>query len=229
MTNRPYSFALAAALLAVALYSPAEAADDSHMLPGFYGRLDTGGSFSTSANKNFGDNDAGSAGIIGAGLGYRFNENLRTDLTLGYRTGYSAHNSTVVFGNTLSGHADLNSFDALANVYYDIGKYGAFTPYVGGGIGFASNNVDTAQVTYIGNSASINSASETSFAWQLGFGTAVELTDTLALDVGYRYFDGGEFQTGTTVTALGGSATLPHGVQGELHAHEIQAGLRWRF
>lgn len=138
-------------IAAILAASSALAADQ-----GFYGRVDTGYSWSS---------DADGAGIIGAGIGYRFNEHLRGDVTLGYRGSYDASESATVAGNTLSGSSDIKSVDGLVNGYYDIGTFGHFTPYIGAGIGFAANQADSANVALNGtNVGQIGSGSKTEFA-----------------------------------------------------------------
>lgn len=194
----------------------------------FYGRVDTGYSWSSNMERDIGT-DAGSSAIVGAGLGYRVNDNIRTDVTLGYRGWYQASGGVPVNATTVNASADIKSFVGLVNAYYDIGHYNRFTPYVGGGIGFSNNMVDTTNFSIgsipLGN---INSHSNTSLAWQLGAGTAVDITSNLALDIGYRYIDMGTAQTGDTATILGtpiAGATL----KGNLRANEVQVGLRYSF
>lgn len=213
------------ALLSLLGGSAAYAADTTSPV---YLRLDTGGSFSTNVGGNLGNVDAGSSAIIGAGLGYRFSPNIRADVTLGYRPGYQVKDNVSVSGVPVKGSGDVDSFDAMANVYYDIGTYGVFTPYVGAGLGLASNTTGTTEGTIAGIPVTVSGNTQTSFAWQLGLGTAVDLSSGWALDVGYRYFNAGNFKTGTTVTGPGGSATIA-GLSGTLHANELQVGLRYSF
>ncbi|PKU22240.1 outer membrane protein [Telmatospirillum siberiense] len=171
-----------------------------------YLRLDTGGSFPT--------DDYDNSAIISGGVGYRFNDRLRADVTLGYRGWYGGN--VVWAGPSANGaKADISSFDGLANLYYDFGKFGFFTPYVGGGMGFASNTVSNYQV--FANGAQVSSSddhTETDFAWQLSAGTAVDVAPNLAIDVGYRYFDAGSLWAGWPGKS-------------DLTAHELQVGLRY--
>jgi opacity protein-like surface antigen len=190
---------------------------------GMYGRIDSGYSWSTDGNLD-------GSGIIGAGIGYRFNDHVRGDVTLGYRGWYQASESASVTGNTVSGSADIESTDGLVNAYYDIGQFGRFTPYVGGGIGFAYNNTRSANVALNGvNIGQIGGDSETNFAWQAGFGTAVSILDNLALDVGYRYIDLGSAETSNTFTANNGATVSGVRQSVNVRGSELQAGLRYSF
>ena len=101
----------------------------------------------------------------GVGAGYRFNDYLRFDATWDYSVGAGGtRQTTVVCPYGLAGetsktppHAPLgylydtsDTCDAtttirshnntfLANAYVDLGTYGGFTPYVGGGLGLNMN------------------------------------------------------------------------------------------
>lgn len=212
------------AFIALCLSSPVSAAD-----PNLYGRIDSGYSWSTNMDRDVGANNAGSSAIIGVGLGYHINDHVRTDATLGYRGWYQLKASEPLSGTTFGAQADIKSLVGLLNVYYDIGHYNVFTPYIGGGIGFSNNKVDSTGLTLGGTGiGNIDSHTNTSFAWQIGAGTAVDITSSIALDVGYRYVDMGTAQTGDTATIVGtplSGTTL----KGNLHANEVQIGLRAAF
>lgn len=197
--------------------------------PSFYGRIDTGASFSTNMDRDLGSDNAGTSAIVGGGIGYQFNDHIRADATLGYRGWYKYSGSTPFDNTTFGGSADISNIVGLVNAYYDIGHFDRFTPYIGGGIGFSSNDVDTAHLNVGGVPVgTINSHNNTSFAWQLGAGTAVTITNALSLDVGYRYLDMGTAETGDIATV--GSATISGAtLKGNLRANELQVGLRYAF
>jgi opacity protein-like surface antigen len=67
-----------------------------------------------------------------------------------------------------------------------IAKYpeGKIHPYVGGGLGFSYVDVSVS-TTSTGRSASND---DTVFAWQILLGAEIDLTNNLAMDIGYRYF-----------------------------------------
>jgi opacity protein-like surface antigen len=101
----------------------------------------------------------------GLGAGYRFNDYLRFDATWDYRTGSGATRNTAVIcpylpitgaynqttglpaGNVYNtsdicnGTTTIKQYNNafLANGYVDLGTYGGFTPYVGGGLGLNMN------------------------------------------------------------------------------------------
>jgi opacity protein-like surface antigen len=55
------------------------------------------------------------------------------------------------------------------------------------------------------------------------------LTQSWALDLGYRYLDMGELHTGDELTLNGGSPVGGYTQRGDLQAHEVQVGLRYSF
>lgn len=85
----------------------------------------------------------------------------------------------------------------------------AFTPFIGGGIGYALNqvtnfyNVGTEDVsgTMVGSITSVgNHVNKSSFAWQASAGLNIKpQCDHLSFDVGYRYYDGGYFNGSTSI------------------------------
>ncbi|MDP4021652.1 outer membrane beta-barrel protein [Methylobacterium sp. NEAU 140] len=96
-------------------------------------------------------NAIGSGGFAGVGVGYQFTPFFRGDVTAEYRysTGLRGSNyynfGTDDWGNGLygtektTGHFDSGVF--LANAYFDLGTWYGITPFIGGGVGVALNNV----------------------------------------------------------------------------------------
>ena len=76
----------------------------------------------------------------------------------------------------------------------------SLSPFIGGGVGYALNQIDN---FYPAGSAPVNRAaigsgsaqSTNSFAWQASAGLSIHPVTHLSLDVGYRYYDGGTFDT----------------------------------
>lgn len=80
---------------------------------------------------------------IGGGIGRKFGNGFRGDLTLEYR------GSTDLNGSASASCCDLletdTQFDGivgLANLYYDFNRGGRFVPYIGAGLGFAHLKTD---------------------------------------------------------------------------------------
>jgi opacity protein-like surface antigen len=123
---------------------------------GAYFRADLGWSY-----MDWGQKD--DAFVGGGGIGYQFNDWLRSDVTVDYAGSYSV--------GWLHG-GKLSTVSGLANVYLDIPTGTSFTPYVGAGAGMTWVN---------------NDENDSGFAFDLTGGFAVGLTDNVTLDIGYRY------------------------------------------
>ncbi|MEP3264424.1 MAG: outer membrane beta-barrel protein [Hyphomicrobiales bacterium] len=202
-------------------------------------------------SSGFDNENAENALVFGGGVGYKFRKYLRFDLTADHRTNKDL-DGTIECGACLAFPTigdrtlgldqtlDLSTF--FANAYIDAGSFGGFTPYVGGGVGFAylnygtfiSSNNPTAGNTPGGDPlelAQANPSGEANqlfegeddlrFAWNLQAGLSYELNDNLALDGSYRYtrINGGD----VAQTAVGPI------VSDDLDGHELRIGLRYTF
>ena len=104
------------------------------------------------------DEDDSSVLVLGGGLGYQFNDNLRTDLRVDWAG---------------LGDDDSSLTTVLGNVYFDIPLETIVTPYIGAGVGYG-------WVDSTGND-------EDGVAFALMAGLEVNLTEDLSADIGYRY------------------------------------------
>lgn len=81
----------------------------------------------------------------------------------------------------------------MANAFFDLHNESRVTPYLGGGIGFASLRLsDTHGTDTRGGTFSrprlYDEGDDTVFAYQAGAGVEIALNRRFSLDVGYRYF-----------------------------------------
>lgn len=153
---------LLASSLFVAMSAPVLAADPyvpdvPGLQGGWYLRADAGWSWLEWKGRD------DSAFAAGGGIGYRFNENLRTDLRVDWAGNYS-----------LNAGRDMSVTTALGNLYFDIPTDTAFTPYVGAGAGYGWGTID-------------GGSDKDGFAYALTAGVDVALSDQLSMDVGYRF------------------------------------------
>ena len=146
------ALSMSAAVISPALAADAYAPETPITDSSWYFRLDGGFSWLDTGNGTV------NSGVIGGGVGYQFNDNLRTDLRVDYAG---------------IGNDDASLTTALGNVYFDIPTQTMFTPYIGGGLGYgwATGKGDDTNGVAFGVMA----------------GVEVNLTDKLSADVGYRY------------------------------------------
>ena len=112
---------------------------------------------------------------------------------------------------------EIETQSVMANVYYDIETGTSVMPYIGGGIGFVRIKGTEKYV----NLNMKTSMKDTHFAWQIGGGASLKVTQNLALDFGYRYVDYEHFK----------KHNMDYNQEAELEssAHEVYAGLRFMF
>ncbi len=137
------------------------------------------------------------------GVGYQFTDNIRGDITAGYR-------KMKIGGVPL----EAGIWDVMANAYYDIGNFSGVTPYIGAGLGMA--NVDYKINGPVGEL--INGRDTTRLQWALMAGAAIDVADNVKIDLGYRY---ARISSGDV--AYAGPLTI--GDKG-LQSHQLRAGLR---
>jgi opacity protein-like surface antigen len=231
---------------------------------GWYLRGDIGYAFGGSADPAFRSYDTGSgsygAGSLsnvdiegspafGAGLGYRFTDVLRADVTVGAMGGdfegstTSALTCSGAAGTTGCRSVDTSSFKAyslMVNGFADLGTFAGFTPYLGGGAGYTYVDWDTLDSTYycVDGSASCASygAAGTSsnpgadswrFSYALMAGVAYDLSPRIQLDFGYKYLHiGSGDMTGWDSASVSAGATGARGADGGLSSHVFTIGVR---
>ena len=183
--------------------------------------------------------------IFGAGIGYRFNNWFRADVTGEYRAkvDFKGHDIGVIENGPGPDDDDIftNDYDAkksewlfLANVYADLGNYRGISPYVGAGIGAARTTIhgftDTGMSTIPTTSLAYgDDESEWNLAWALYAGVGFEVTPAMTLDVGYRFLHLGDAESGDLV-AFDGTNNVDNPMEFEnLTSHDIRVGFRYMF
>jgi len=168
----------------------------------------------------------------GVGVGYIWGPNFRTDLTVDLHSIMNAaFSGTQTY--TSGGTQTLTVYDKtkwmstilLANAYYDIRTGTAFTPYIGGGVGFAVNqltrNSDSTDTGPTGNASVGGGRTHVGFAAAAMAGLTYDINSFVAMDVNYRflYIDGSDVD-------LAINGTTSDVDIGGLYEHQIRVGLR---
>ncbi|MDL2409067.1 porin family protein [Rhizobium calliandrae] len=236
------------------LYTPPPAAPEVvSQSSGWYLRGDVGYVFTDlrganyfqGSNSNMHDFDSASLDdtwSLGGGVGYQVNNYLRTDVTLDYLFKSDFHGSTsgdcggcgpgfTAVPATSHDVASLTAYSLLANAYVDIGTYGIFTPYVGGGLGGTYVKWDKLKNTSCSDdnpgscdeTVTHNGRGGWRFTYALMAGTSIDLSCNLKADVGYRYrhIEGGDM--------FGFAENGGPGYDKGLNLHEARIGARYTF
>lgn len=194
------------------------------------------------------------APYIGAGFGWQLTKHFRVDFTGEYRASadvkavdylqetLTAPDGVVTASTTYEG--EHSAFVGMANLYVDLFTVRGFTPYVGGGIGFAHNRMKdfttistgsfedatTGDIRSETTNGIAGDSNKTNFAWALMAGTSYDLSPNAKLDLGYRYLNlGGDIAATTDlINCVCGTIGSPLKAA-DLDAHEFRIGIRWEL
>jgi opacity protein-like surface antigen len=195
----------------------------------------------TSPEFIFFDKDIKSTPLFGLGFGYDTGHYFRFDFTGEYRGSgmfisnakYAGPNGEFSPGGpggagTDQYTADIESWVGLANAYIDLGTWHCVTPYVGGGIGFASIDVIGLMDVNTPNNgvAFARDHSETNFAWAFYAGLSYKVTPSLTLDLTYRYTDLGDAKSGVRTT-YDNTVTGPGVDIEDITSNDLMLSVRW--
>ena len=183
-----------------------------------------------------------------AGFGYHFTDWLRADATVeGFRGDFAGTTSSAgtcpgMPAGTSCLSQDAAKFSAIgimANAYADLGTYAGFTPYVGAGAGYSLVRWgDLSNSLYCVGAACPTAAALATFkhdgedSWRFTYalmaGVAYDISNSLKLDVGYKYrhIQGGDMFGWDSFSSGAGAS----GVQGRdkgFDTHEVKVGLRY--
>jgi len=150
--------------------------------------------------------------------------------------------------NEVPANMRLRAWSLMANAWYDFDLGLPITPYVGGGIGMAmvkvsgklgrTENADTVTTTTTGEGSTVThlhthprtttfknlfEKNDTVFAWQLGVGASMPITDSVKAFVDYRYFSANDAHLKLEPGFHGGD------VNADFNSHSVLVGLRFNF
>lgn len=165
-------------------------------------------------------NDGQSGFSASLAAGYDFGT-LRGEAEIIYFGEVSANNHI----NNLPQEMKTSSVAAFANAYFDISTYTPITPYIGGGLGLSSLNLN-----YTLGDQIKESRSEQNFAWHIGAGAAYKITSNMSLDMFYRYMNLGE--TRISSPSLSDISSNLEGfsfIESSTSLHQLGLGLRFTF
>jgi opacity protein-like surface antigen len=194
------------------------------------------------------------AGIFDVGVGYRFNNWFRADVTGQYR-GRSNFKGSDVFTASQFGfpYNGIDNYSAskselvfLANAYVDLGTWWCITPFIGAGIGTSrvtiSGFTDSGAVNVLASApapavplrgtfpsyATAASGSQWNFAWAAHAGLAYQVTPGVTLELAYSYVDLGSGTTGVISDFTGFNAGHVFKFN-NITSHDLTLGVRWNF
>jgi opacity protein-like surface antigen len=182
----------------------------------------------------------GGGPVVGGRLGWQFNPMFRADVSVNVMAFTAAGKISEIDGSCgTRGSCGLNntksaiSIVTLLNGYIELGgilgsNAGHWHPYVTGGVGFAHNKVGANCISC--DYGAENEAGTTDhFAWAVGAGARIDIFQDFKMDIAYRYYDLGSFQSGLNGT----QSPNPDDVNGrdsfKAGAHTVVVGLVYPF
>lgn len=162
---------------------------------------------------------------LGVGFGFKYRW-FRADVTVD-RGGPSR-----ITGNTAAPvlqpqySAKASTVSTHANIYFDLGTWAGFTPYVGGGAGVTSMTSEQyVDITLAAPSATITGPAKVlNFTWGVMAGVAYQVQPNWMIDVGYRYLHLGDLPGAENAGTLNTAVIFKN-----LTAQEARFGIRYLF
>ncbi len=185
------------------------------------------------------NNSFNTAGIFGVGVGYKFNNWFRADVTGEYRGNsqfFGTDRITYAGGvGTDTYHATKNEWVVLANAYVDLGTWWCVTPFIGAGVGGARVAINGFTDQGIANNgggalpglAFGDNVAKWNFAWAAHAGLAYKVTPNFTVELAYRYLDMGDGLTGDLRTFDGTNNINNPTTFKHITSHDLKLGVRW--
>lgn len=159
---------------------------------------------------------------IGGAFGFDFGV-VRLEAELSYKQAeISSVNDKLTGESYRSIDGDVEATALMGNIFIDFDNPGPITPYLGGGVGFATLH----QSDVFGTSSSTGSRvvlydsdDDAVLAYQAGAGIEIALNRQLSLDLAYRYFH--------TTRATFANSTFDN--EFEFESHNATVGLRLKY
>ena len=162
--------------------------------------------------------DTDSGFVVGLTFGRRISDTLRVEGELSFASGDADSYSYTEGGDWYDASGDIDATYLLVNVWYDVPTSGPLGYYVGGGLGLAKLDADTR----FGGGQYGFGPGETAVAGQIGAGVIYDISDTMAIDVGYR------FKATGSVDFDDNDGTGVYD-DANVQSHSLQVGLTYNF
>ncbi len=163
------------------------------------------------------DGDSGeltfdNGGVVTFALGTTIGSAGRIEVEIGGRSNDLDEMSVDDFDGDFDIDGDVTTVSYMGNAYYDFKNESRFTPFVGGGLGFANVEYDFDKI----DGDKINEKEDDNvMAYQIMLGGSYAATEQLSIDLQYRFF-------GTEDPDLDGTDV-------EYQSHNVMLGLRYSF
>lgn len=190
--------------------------------------------------------DFGNSVALDAGIGYLWNNWLRTEISFSYRPDFQFDGSSNFSQIETTFHqaveADAESLSVMVvGVVRPLSLFGLkkwlVEPFVTAGMGVAHNRIDSMVYTFPKTATITPDGSHTGFAWSVGAGFAYELGKNTELELVYRYTDLGQVHTdiGTmeivrrSTGEIINNSIIINATEADLAVNEVLLSIVWFF
>ncbi|MFO2971993.1 outer membrane beta-barrel protein [Legionella pneumophila serogroup 10] len=165
----------------------------------------------------------------GFGLGYRFNDYVRTAITVQARPDVNFA-VTDDGPETATGHFD--NYTYMLNGYLSSPNFSVmnFNPYIMAGVGVAHNK--TTNIYWPAAAQTEFADKATKFAWQFGIGSLYALSDSLLIDINYNFISIGEVRNSGQYNAIAANNTPASGAPTKftnVYSNQAEIGIHYQF
>jgi opacity protein-like surface antigen len=183
--------------------------------------------------------DFNTAGIFGLGVGYKFNNWFRADVTGEWRGNsqfFGTDRITYPGGVGMETyHATKSEWVVLGNAYIDLGTWWYITPFIGAGVGGARVSIANFTDQGIANNgggalpgeAFGDDVAKWNFAWAVHAGVAYQVSPNFTVELAYRYLNMGDGLTGDLRTFDGTNNVFNPMTFRNITSHDFKLGMRW--
>jgi opacity protein-like surface antigen len=162
-------------------------------------------------------------------VGYDFHPSLRIPLRVEleyHKLGDVEHSETYHdLGGSWKGKSTLGISTLFVNGYFDWHNPSQFTPYVSLGLGRSSLSAKMKESDSWWGTEVYGRKTTTNFSWNIGFGSALQLSDTISLDLGYRYANLGKAKS----KLLDTTDPLDYVKTKNVETHQLLFGAKFSF
>lgn len=162
-------------------------------------------------------------------LGYDFHPSLKIPVRVEleyHALGDAEHTRTYRYpGGHWKAKSTLGGSTVFVNAYYDWHNTSRFTPYASLGLGKSSLIAKMKESDSGGPDEVYGKKTTVNTAWHIGFGSALTLSETIALDLGYRYARLGKAKTKLLDTADPDDYVKTNNVE----THQLLLGAKFSF
>ncbi|MBT5522164.1 MAG: porin family protein, partial [Rhodospirillales bacterium] len=147
---------------------------------------------------------------------------VRTELEYAYRFRHDFESIEVTLGNNITYKDDLSTHSIMLSVFHDFSTSSEWKPYVGAGVGWARNTSSTKRAPAGAAADQTIENSTDNLAYSLQAGLRFELSSQWIGELGYRFINFGEVETGTF--SGGDSVSADHHL-----SHDIILGVAYMY